>query len=187
MPRSRPGDTSASTPLPVGRRTWWPVAAVLLAVAWGGNEFTPLLVMYREQGVMGPVTVDALLCPRQMKLPHDRTEGVTFCSGPRMGRRGRRIHREPSGERLAGQVLKEVRRGRTKHAAEVVEGRQGKCRCGEEEKKKKGPTAHEQNYARPPDKFSRQKRTGGTPKRAAGSKNNRLYSVKMNSTRRFLS
>jgi MFS family permease len=45
----------------VGRRTWWPVAAVLLAVAWGGNEFTPLLVMYREQGVMGPVTVDALL------------------------------------------------------------------------------------------------------------------------------
>jgi Na+/melibiose symporter-like transporter len=34
---------------------------VLLAVAWGGNEFTPLLVMYRELGVMGPVTVDALL------------------------------------------------------------------------------------------------------------------------------
>lgn len=61
MPRSRPGDTSASIPLPVGRHTWWPVAAVLLAVAWGGNEFTPLLVMYREQGVMGPVTVDALL------------------------------------------------------------------------------------------------------------------------------
>lgn len=61
MPPSRPGDTSASFPLSVGRRTWWPVAAVLLAVAWGGNEFTPLLVMYREQGVMGPVTVDALL------------------------------------------------------------------------------------------------------------------------------
>jgi MFS family permease len=32
-----------------------------VAVAWGGNEFTPLLVMYREQGDMGPVTVDALL------------------------------------------------------------------------------------------------------------------------------
>ncbi|WP_275005903.1 MFS transporter [Promicromonospora iranensis] len=61
MPRSRPGESSAASPLPVGRRTWWPVAAVLLAVAWGGNEFTPLLVMYREQGDMGPVTVDALL------------------------------------------------------------------------------------------------------------------------------
>ncbi|GHH64304.1 MFS transporter [Promicromonospora soli] len=45
----------------MGRRTWWAVAAVLVAVAWGGNEFTPLLVMYREQGNMGPVTVDALL------------------------------------------------------------------------------------------------------------------------------
>jgi MFS family permease len=45
----------------MGRRTWWAVAALLVAVAWGGNEFTPLLVMYREQGNMGPVTVDALL------------------------------------------------------------------------------------------------------------------------------
>lgn len=61
MPHSRPGDASVSAGLPVGPRTWWPVAAVLLAVAWGGNEFTPLLVMYREQGDMGPVTVDALL------------------------------------------------------------------------------------------------------------------------------
>jgi MFS family permease len=32
-----------------------------VAVAWGGNDFTPLLVLYREQGDMGPVTVDALL------------------------------------------------------------------------------------------------------------------------------
>lgn len=59
MPRTRPGDTSAV--VPDRRRAWWPVAAVLVAVAWGGNEFTPLLVMYREQGDMGPVTVDALL------------------------------------------------------------------------------------------------------------------------------
>lgn len=61
MPYSRPGDTSATNRRPVGPRTWWAIAAVLLAVAWGGNEFTPLLVMYREQGDMGPVTVDALL------------------------------------------------------------------------------------------------------------------------------
>ena len=32
----------------------------MFAVAWGGNEFTPLLVMYR-QGGLGGVTVDALL------------------------------------------------------------------------------------------------------------------------------
>lgn len=61
MPRSRPGDAPVPSGLSVGPRSWWPVAAVLLAVAWGGNEFTPLLVMYREQGDMGPVTVDALL------------------------------------------------------------------------------------------------------------------------------
>lgn len=61
MPRSRPGDASATTRLGGGPRTWWPVAAALLVVAWGGNEFTPLLVLYREQGHIGPVTVDALL------------------------------------------------------------------------------------------------------------------------------
>lgn len=61
MPPSRPGDTSATIRHPGRPRTWFPVAAVLIAVAWGGNEFTPLLVMYREQGEMGPVTVDALL------------------------------------------------------------------------------------------------------------------------------
>ena len=60
MPHTRPGDTPA-VDAPVGPRTWWPVAAVLLAIAWGGNEFTPLLVMYREQGHLGDVTVDALL------------------------------------------------------------------------------------------------------------------------------
>jgi MFS family permease len=32
----------------------------MFAVAWGGNEFTPLLVLYR-QGGLGAVTVDALL------------------------------------------------------------------------------------------------------------------------------
>ncbi|WP_423464130.1 MFS transporter [Promicromonospora sp. MS192] len=59
MPPTSPGDNSAV--VPAGRRAWWAVAAVLLAVAWGGNEFTPLLVMYRERGDIGPVMVDALL------------------------------------------------------------------------------------------------------------------------------
>ncbi len=27
---------------------WRRVAALVFAIAWGGNEFTPLLVMYRD-------------------------------------------------------------------------------------------------------------------------------------------
>ncbi|MFD1860527.1 MFS transporter [Aeromicrobium camelliae] len=45
----------------VDARSWWPVAGVMLAAAWGGNEFTPLLVMYREVSGLSDVTVDALL------------------------------------------------------------------------------------------------------------------------------
>ncbi len=45
----------------VGPRAWLAVAAVMFAVAWGGNEFTPLLVLYREVGHFSAVTVDALL------------------------------------------------------------------------------------------------------------------------------
>ena len=33
----------------------------MFAVAWGGNEFTPLLVMYREVSHFSTVTVDVLL------------------------------------------------------------------------------------------------------------------------------
>ena len=40
---------------------WLRVAATLFAVAWGGNEFTPLLVMYRAENQMSALTVDLLL------------------------------------------------------------------------------------------------------------------------------
>ncbi|MCP2266830.1 MFS transporter [Promicromonospora thailandica] len=83
MPPSRPGDTAAV--VPAGRRTWWPVAAAMLAVAWGGNEFTPLLVMYREQGDMGPVTVDALLAVYVLGLVP-----ALLLGGPLSDRFGRR-------------------------------------------------------------------------------------------------
>lgn len=43
-----------------GRR-WLTVAAATFAIAWGGNEFTPLLVMYRTQNGLSAVTVDILL------------------------------------------------------------------------------------------------------------------------------
>jgi len=42
-------------------RDWRGVAAAMFAIAWGGNEFTPLLVFYKhEYGMAGP-TVDVLL------------------------------------------------------------------------------------------------------------------------------
>lgn len=46
---------------PVRPRAWAAVAATIAAVAWGGNEFTPLLVMYRQVSGFTPVVVDALL------------------------------------------------------------------------------------------------------------------------------
>ncbi|OIR44161.1 MFS transporter [Corynebacterium sp. NML140438] len=42
-------------------RAWFPVAGSMVAVAWGGNEFTPLLVMYRETSHFSQVTVNGLL------------------------------------------------------------------------------------------------------------------------------
>ncbi|WP_055477336.1 MFS transporter [Gordonia sp. HS-NH1] len=43
-------------------RFGWPaVALAVFATAWGGNEFTPLLVMYRQITDLSPVVVDALL------------------------------------------------------------------------------------------------------------------------------
>ena len=42
------------------KHSWFPVAGSMVAVAWGGNEFTPLLVMYREQSHFSQVTVNAV-------------------------------------------------------------------------------------------------------------------------------
>ena len=49
---------------PAGRTRiapWFSVSAALFAVAWGGNEFTPLLVMYRQLDQMSALTVNVLL------------------------------------------------------------------------------------------------------------------------------
>jgi len=43
------------------RRTWLRVGGLVFAVAWGGNEFTPLLVMYREVSHLSALTVNVLL------------------------------------------------------------------------------------------------------------------------------
>lgn len=42
------------------RRTWLPVAAAMFCCGWGGNQFSPLLIMYRDAGY-AEFTVDALL------------------------------------------------------------------------------------------------------------------------------
>ncbi len=42
-------------------RPWRSVALATFAIAWGGNEFTPLLVMYRTQTSLSDLTVDLLL------------------------------------------------------------------------------------------------------------------------------
>ncbi|QNK53910.1 MFS transporter [Dermacoccus sp. PAMC28757] len=42
-------------------KPWTRPAHAMLAVAWGGNEFTPLLVMYKSQHHLPAVTVDILL------------------------------------------------------------------------------------------------------------------------------
>lgn len=54
-------ETSAGRVGSGGARHWLAVASATFAIAWGGNEFTPLLVMYRAQGGFSAVTVDLLL------------------------------------------------------------------------------------------------------------------------------
>lgn len=48
------------SPAPRDRNAWRAAAAAVFACGWGGNQFTPLLVMYRESG-LSILTVDALL------------------------------------------------------------------------------------------------------------------------------
>ncbi|WP_433507158.1 MFS transporter [Pseudonocardia halophobica] len=48
------------SPAPKDRNAWRAAAAAVFACGWGGNQFTPLLVMYRESG-LSILTVDALL------------------------------------------------------------------------------------------------------------------------------
>ena len=56
-------DTAVDAPAPSRSRIapWALVSAAMFAVAWGGNEFTPLLVMYRLDHGFSPVVVDAFL------------------------------------------------------------------------------------------------------------------------------
>ena len=52
--------TAEETPESLVRPKWFPAAAAVFACGWGGNQFTPLLVMYHAAGYSA-FTVDALL------------------------------------------------------------------------------------------------------------------------------
>ncbi|SEE21303.1 MFS transporter [Ruania alba] len=43
------------------QRPWAPVATALTVIAWGGNQFTPLLLYYREASSLSLVAVNAIL------------------------------------------------------------------------------------------------------------------------------
>lgn len=58
---STPTSPRATVATPRRATSWLPVGLALFAVAWGGNQFTPLLVMYRETGGFSLATVDVLL------------------------------------------------------------------------------------------------------------------------------
>ena len=52
--------TRQAVPAKTARREWTPVVAAMFCCGWGGNQFSPLLIMYREAGYSA-FTVDALL------------------------------------------------------------------------------------------------------------------------------
>jgi MFS family permease len=56
MPTARPEPQR-----PVAGSGWLRVCAAIFAIAWGGNEFTPLLVMYRRSDHLSATAVDGLL------------------------------------------------------------------------------------------------------------------------------
>ncbi|MGZ0153510.1 MFS transporter [Kribbella sp. WER1] len=42
-------------------RAWWPVGLAMLVIGWGGNQFTPLLMVYRAHGGFSQLDVDVFL------------------------------------------------------------------------------------------------------------------------------
>lgn len=69
-----------------GSRAWLMVALAVFIVAWGGNEFTPMMVFYRGEDVFSPVFVDALLAFYAVGI----AIGL-LVAGPLSDRYGRRV------------------------------------------------------------------------------------------------
>ncbi|TYB55324.1 MFS transporter [Nonomuraea sp. PA05] len=79
MPHTPPA-TALSRP-----NAWRGVAAAMFACGWGGNQFTPLLLMYRRLGGYSALSVDAFLGAYVVGL----VPGLLL-AGPLSDRRGRR-------------------------------------------------------------------------------------------------
>ncbi|GAB3692163.1 MFS transporter [Nocardiopsis oceani] len=60
-PRPPRHGAESRTPRRRGLPAWWGACGLLFAVAWGGNQFTPLLVMYRLDSGMSTQIVNILL------------------------------------------------------------------------------------------------------------------------------
>ncbi|MGV0396941.1 MFS transporter [Corynebacterium suicordis] len=72
--------------MPRVENAWKMVALAVVTVAWGGNEFTPMMVFYRGQETFSPVFVDSLLA--------SYATGISLSlllSGPLSDRLGRKV------------------------------------------------------------------------------------------------
>ncbi|XVQ89709.1 MFS transporter [Microbispora siamensis] len=83
MPEPRQAAPSPATTLKPD--SWRTVAAAMFACGWGGNQFTPLLLMYRRLGGYSTLSVDAFLGAYVVGL----VPGLLL-AGPVSDRRGRR-------------------------------------------------------------------------------------------------
>ncbi|MEV1205633.1 MFS transporter [Microbispora rosea] len=83
MPEPRQAALPPAVPLRPG--AWRTVAAAMFACGWGGNQFTPLLLMYRRLGGYSTLSVDAFLGAYVVGL----VPGLLL-AGPLSDRRGRR-------------------------------------------------------------------------------------------------
>lgn len=68
------------------RHSWMFVAFAIFVVAWGGNEFTPMMVFYREEAVFSAVFVESLLACYAVGI----SLSLLLC-GPLSDRYGRRV------------------------------------------------------------------------------------------------
>ncbi|APT83886.1 MFS transporter [Corynebacterium aquilae] len=75
MVRARKGEQHA----------WLAVALSMFAVAWGGNEFTPLLVLYKQHGSFSNLFIDAMLITYAIGVG-----AGLLAAGPMSDRYGRR-------------------------------------------------------------------------------------------------
>ncbi|MGW4327866.1 MFS transporter [Nocardia sp. NPDC004573] len=82
--------TVTAPPGPVVAARWRGVAAAMFAIAWGGNEFTPLLVMYKHDG-LAATTVDLLLFYYVLGIVP-----ALLIGGPLSDRHGRRALLRPA-------------------------------------------------------------------------------------------